>query len=215
MNIADKDRYIGEAKMLRAYFYWNLVRSFGGVPIINKILESETDIETATTRATVDQVYAYIESDLTDAMAKLPLMIPASENGRVSKGAAEALLAKVYLYQKKWGQAKAMCDALIASNQYSLIADYSKIWREVGEFCPESIWEVNAIGTTPNLGIDGYFLVQAPRGANGLGWGFNTPSQDLVNAYEPNDVRKAATIMFAGQTLWDGFQVSPLAANPR
>jgi len=215
MNIADKDRYIGEAKMLRAYFYWNLVRSFGGVPIINKILESETDIETATTRATVDQVYAYIESDLTDAMAKLPLMISASENGRVSKGAAEALLAKVYLYQKKWGQAKAMCDALIASNQYSLIADYSKIWREAGEFCPESIWEVNAIGTTPNLGIDGYFLVQAPRGANGLGWGFNTPSQDLVNAYEPNDVRKAATIMFAGQTLWDGFQVSPLAANPR
>ncbi|MES1220035.1 MAG: RagB/SusD family nutrient uptake outer membrane protein, partial [Bacteroidota bacterium] len=69
--------------------------------------------------------------------------------------------------------------------------------------------------TTPNLGINGYFLVQAPRGANGLGWGFNTPSQDLVNAYEPGDVRKAATIMFAGQTLWDGFQVSPQASNPR
>lgn len=101
MNTSDKERYIGEAKMLRAYFYWNLVRTFGGVPIINKVLESETDIETATTRATADEVYAYIESDLTDAIARLPLAVPPAENGRVSKGAAEALLAKVYLYEKK------------------------------------------------------------------------------------------------------------------
>ena len=213
MNVPDKDRYIGEAKMLRAYFYWNLVRAFGGVPIITKVLESETEIESATNRASAAEVYAYIESDLTDAITKLPLVVPPAENGRVSKGAAEALLAKVYLYEKKWGQAKAMCDAVISSNQYSLIADYSKIWREVGEFGHESIWEVNAIGTTPNLGINGYFLVQAPRGANGLGWGFNTPSQDLVNAYEPGDVRKAATIMFRGETLWDGYVVNAAATN--
>jgi starch-binding outer membrane protein, SusD/RagB family len=215
INTANKDRYIGEAKMLRAYFYWNLVRSFGGVPIINKVLESETEIETATTRATANEVYTYIENDLTDAISKLPVVVPPAENGRVSKGAAQALLAKVYLYQQKWTQAKAMCDAVIASNQYSLISDYSLIWKEAGEFCRESIWEVNAVGTQPNLGVNGYFLVQAPRGDNGLGWGFNTPSVDLVNAYEPGDKRKAATIMFAGQTLWDGFQVSPLASNPR
>ncbi|MES1220034.1 MAG: RagB/SusD family nutrient uptake outer membrane protein, partial [Bacteroidota bacterium] len=144
MNIPDKERYIGEAKMLRAYFYWNLVRTFGGVPIINKVLESETDIETATNRATANEVYAYIESDLMDAISRLPMVVPATENGRVSKGAAEALLAKVYLYQKKWGQAKAMCDMVIASRQYSLIADYSLIWKEAVEFSAESIWEVNA-----------------------------------------------------------------------
>ncbi len=213
MDVADKDRYIGEAEMLRAYYYWNLVRTFGGVPIITKVLQSETEIESATTRATKEEVYAYIEKDLLDAISKLPLIVPPAENGRVSKGAAEALLSKVYLYQKKWGQAKAMTDAVISSNQYSLDPDYSKIWREVGEFTPESIWEVNAIGTTPNLGIWEYFLVQAPRGANGLGWGFNTPSPDLVNAYEPGDVRKAATIMFRGETLWDGFVVSPNATN--
>jgi len=160
-------------------------------------------------------VYAFIEKDLTDAIGKLPLTIAPAENGRVSKGAAEALLAKVYLYEKKWAESKAMCDAIISSNQYSLDPDYSKIWREAGEFSPESIWEVNAIGTQPNLGIWEYFLVQAPRGANGLGWGFNTPSQDLVNAYEPNDVRKAATIMFRGETLWDGYVVSPNATNER
>lgn len=215
MKDPDKDRYIGEAEMLRANFYWNLVRIFGGVPIIDHVLSSEAEIESATTRATRQEVYDYMEKDLLDAVSKLPVSIPAAENGRVTKGAAEALLAKMYLYEKKWAESKAMCDAIIASNQYALDSDYAKIWREVGEFSKESIWEVNAIGTQPNLGIWEYFLVQAPRGANGLGWGFNTPSEDLVNAYEPGDVRKSATIMFAGETLWDGYQVSPLASNPR
>ena len=215
INTPDRDRFIGEAKLLRAYFYFNLVRTFGGVPKIDNVLQSEVDIETASTRASAADIYAYIESDLNDAITKLPVNVAAAENGRVTRGAAQALLAKVSLYQKKWAQAKSMADAVIASGQYSLLTDYSKIWREAGEFSSESIWEVNAIGTTPNKGIEGYFVVQAPRGDNGLGWGFNTPTQDLVNAYEPGDVRKAATIMFAGQTLWDGFVVSPLASNPR
>jgi hypothetical protein len=215
MNEPDKERLMGEAEMLRANFYWNLVRIFGGVPIIDNILSSEAEIESATTRATKEKVYAFIEKDAQDAITKLPATIPAAENGRVTKYAAEALLAKVYLYEKKWAQSKAMCDDIIASNQYALDADYAQIWKESGEFSKESIWEVNAIGTQPNLGIWEYFLVQAPRGANGLGWGFNTPSENLVNAYEPGDVREAATIMFSGETLWDGYVVSPQATNPR
>ncbi len=215
INTPDRDRFIGEAKLLRAYFYFNLVRIFGGVPKIDKVLQSEIDIETASNRASAAEIYAYIETDLNDAIAKLPVNVIAAENGRVSRGAAQALLSKVSFYQKKWGQAKAMADAVIASGQYSLLPDYSKIWREAGEFSSESIWEVNSIGTTPNRGIDGYFVTQAPRGANGLGWGFNIPTQDLVNAYEAGDVRKAATIMTAGQLLFDGFTVSPQATNPR
>lgn len=210
---ADKDRYIGEAKLLRAYFYWNLVRVFGGVPKIDHVLESQSDIQASGIRASASEIYAFIEEDLNDALTKLPVTVSASENGRVTKGAAEAMLAKVSLYQQKWAQAKAMCDAIIASGQYSLVPDYALIWREAGEFSSESIWEVNAIGTTPNKGVDSYFLVQAPRGAGGLGWGFNTPSQNLVDAYEPGDTRKAATIMQRGQTLWDGFVVNAGATN--
>ena len=211
----DKERYMGEAYFLRAYFYFNLVRIFGGVPKIDKVLESETEIATASTRASQEEIYAFIESDLNAAISRLPIVVPAAENGRASQYAAQGLLAKVYLYQKKWAQAKAAADILISSGKFGLVDDYAMIWREAGEFSKESIWEVNCIGVTPNLGIENYFVVQAPRGANGLGWGFNTPSQNLVNAYEPGDVRKAGTIMFAGQTLWDGFQVSPLASNPR
>lgn len=215
LNTPDKDRYIGEAKMLRAYFYFNLVRTYGGVPKIDHVLESAVDIDAASVRASASDIYAYIESDLNDAITKLPVTIPASENGRVTRGAAQALLAKVSMYEKKWAQAKSMADAVISTPQYSLLSNYAIIWREAGEFSSESIWEVNAIGTTPNKGVEGYFVTQAPRGPNGLGWGFNTPTIDLLNAYEPGDVRKAATIMFAGQTLWDGFQVSPQASNPR
>ncbi len=215
MNIAaqDKDRYIGEAKLLRAYFYWNLVRTFGGVPKIDHVLESQADIQSSSIRASATEIYAFIEEDLNDAIAKLPVTISASENGRVSKGAARALLAKVSLYQQKWGQAKAMCDAIITGGQYALLPNVAIIWREVGEFSSESIWEVNAIGTTPNKGVSGYFLVQAPRGPGGLGWGFNTPTTDLYNAFEPGDQRRAATIMQRGQTLWDGYIVNSGAPN--
>jgi starch-binding outer membrane protein, SusD/RagB family len=209
----DKDRYIGEAKLLRAYFYWNLVRVFGGVPKIDHVLESQTDIQASSIRASTSEIYAFIEADLNDALTKLPVTVSASENGRVTKGAAQAMLAKVSLYQQKWAQAKAMSDAIIASGQYSLVPNYALIWREVGEFSSESIWEVNAVGTPPNKGIDSYFLVQAPRGAGGLGWGFNTPSQNLMDAYEPGDTRKAATIMQRGETLWDGFVVNAGASN--
>lgn len=208
-----KNRYIGEAQLLRAYFYFNLVRTFGGVPLIDHVLESQADIEAASVRASAEQIYALIEKDLSEAIGKLPITVPTSENGRVTSDAAQALLAKVYLYEKKWSESKSMCDAIISSNRYSLLSDYSKIWRESGEFSSESIWEVNCIGETPNLGIGGYFVVQAPRGAGGLGWGFNTPTTNLVNAYEPGDVRKDATIITSGQTLWDGFVTNAAAPN--
>lgn len=212
LSAGEKSRYESEAKMLRAYFYFNLVRSFGGVPKIDKVLQSDEEIEAASVKKTASEIYAFIESDLTDAIMGLPVTVPSAEKGRVTKGAAQALLAKVYLYQSKWGLAKSMADAVIGSGQYALVSDYSTIWREAGEFSTESIWEVNAIGTTPNKGIEGYFVVQAPRG--GLGWGFNTPTQDLANAYEPGDTRKAATIIVTGQTLWDGYVTPATSPNP-
>lgn len=209
---AEKDRYIGEAKMLRAYFYWNLVRCFGGVPLITDVLESSEDIVTATTKVSTEEIYTAIENDLKEAAEVLPATLMPDEYGRVTLYAAKALLAKVYLYQQKWALSKTMCDEVMAGG-FDILPDYSMIWREAGEFSVESIWEVNAIGTTPNKGIEGYFVVQAPRGAGGLGWGFNTPSEDLVNAYEPGDLRKDATIISRGQTLWDGFEVNPSATN--
>ncbi|MEJ7627889.1 MAG: RagB/SusD family nutrient uptake outer membrane protein [Ferruginibacter sp.] len=209
-----KNRYIGEAKLLRAYFYWNLVRAFGDLPKIDHVLESQADIQAASIRSPASEIYALMEADLSDAITMLPPSVPSAEKGRATVDAARALLAKVSLYNKNWSRAKAMSDAIVSTGRYSLLPDYSMIWKEAGEFSAESIWEVNGVGSTPNRGIEGYFVTQAPRGPGGLGWGFNIPSADLFGAYEPGDKRRDATIMQRGQTLWDGFQVSPLAPNP-
>lgn len=209
---AEKDRWIAEARFLRGYFYYNLVRSFGGVPKIDKVPVTEQEISNTYVRASADEIWDLIESDF-QAATVLPNQ-QLVDLGRATSDAARAFLAKTALYRKKWSTTLSYCEALISSGKYSLMADYSHIWREIGEFSEESIWEVNCKGTDPQKGIIGYFVVQAPRsGARGLGWGFNTPTKDLMDAYEPGDLRKDATIITSGQTLWDGWETDPNHAN--
>ena len=93
-------RYTAEAKFLRAHFYFDLVRLFKNVPLITTPLNL-ADVYTQQ-QATPEVVYAQVETDLTEAIPDLPETVPTNENGRVTQGAAKALLGKVYLYEKKW-----------------------------------------------------------------------------------------------------------------
>lgn len=214
-NAALKSRLVGEARFLRALMYFNLVRTYGGVPIIDRLpLPSSTaDTEMTLTRKSKEEVYAFIQTELLATIDVLPEKTgyTATDKGRATKGAARALLAKVYLYQKNWQGVKEQCAAITG---YNLVADYATIWREAGEDSVESIFEIRGYGGRPSKGIENYSLSQGARGAGGWGWGFNTPSTSLLNSYEPGDLRKDATIIFAGETLWDGRVVSPRAANP-
>jgi hypothetical protein len=212
-----KNRLIGETKFLRALYYFDLVRCFGGVPIVTTkidINDSNLINQVVFVRKTKQETYAQIEKDLLDAIQQLPLKGQYSGNdlGRASKGAAEALLAKVYLYQEKWQEAFDMSGNVIGSGQYGLLSNYEDVWREVGENKVESIYEVQC---SSGNAMRAYSYVQAPRGTPDLGWGFNSPSLALANAYEPNDSRKAATILFSTNDLWDGFPASPGWSNPR
>lgn len=212
-----KNRLIGETKFLRALYYFDLVRCFGGVPLVTTkidINDSELINQVVFTRKTKQETYAQIELDLLDAIEKLPLrgQYTANDLGRASKGAAQALLAKVYLYQNKWQEAFDMSGNVIGSGQYALLQNYADVWRESGENQLESIYDVQC---APGNAIRAYSYVQAPRGTPDLGWGFNTPSLSLANAYEPTDKRKAATILFSDANLWDGFPASPGWSNPR
>ena len=215
-----KNRLIGEIKFLRALFYFDLVRCFGGVPLVTQRIDINNTEEinnVVYVRKSREETYAVIEADLLAAIDLLPLKSQYGGNdvGRASKGAAQALLAKAYLYQQKWQDAFDMSGNVINSGQYGLMPDYADVWREVGENKQESIYEVQA---TLTLGLRDYTNVQGPRGTPDLGWGFNTPSLALSNAYEPNDVRREATIMFVQNTpftLWDGFVGSPTWNNPR
>lgn len=212
-----KMRLIGEIKFLRALYYFDLVRCFGGVPIVTSkidINDSELIKQVVFTRKTKQETYSQIEADLLDAIEKLPLkgQYAANDLGRASKGAAEALLAKVYLYQNKWQEAFDSAGMVIGSGQYGLLPNYADVWREVGENKVESIYEIQA---SPGNAMRAYSYVQGPRGTPDLGWGFNTPSVSLENAYETNDLRKAATILYSDTDLWDGFPASAGWTNPR
>lgn len=211
-----RSRLIGETKFLRAFMYFTLVKTYGGVPIIDHLPNPSSDEDRIMqlTRKTSAEVYAYIESDLNDAIAALPNKgaYSASEKGRASQGAAYALLAKVSLYQKNWQKVIDNCNLVTG---YSLVSDYASMFRLEGENDAESIFEIQgAGGSLPPQGIKQYSQTQGARGSGGWGWGFNTPSQSLLNAYEANDVRKSATIMFRGATLYDGRVVPADADNP-
>jgi hypothetical protein len=219
LTVADalKARLTGEAQFLRAFFYFKLVRIFGGVPLVDKVpdVNNPADLEAARVRASREQIYQFIETDLNAAIRNMPerSAYPASELGRVTKGSAKTMLAKVAMYQRKWADVMRLTDEVIASGEYALAPDYATIWREEGKNSRESIFEVQARGTVPNRGIQGYVVSQSVRGQ--WGWGFNTPTDDLDKSYERGDPRRQATIIFGGEILWDGEKVNMNPPNPR
>ncbi|MDJ1483870.1 RagB/SusD family nutrient uptake outer membrane protein [Cytophagaceae bacterium YF14B1] len=217
-----KNKLIGEVRFIRGYYYFNLVRLFGKVPKVLRVPKDAQDANTDPefqTRASVDTIYNVIIQDLQFAANNLPLRSNASV-GHVDKGAAQTLLAKVYMYRKEWQKVFDLTQEVISSGQYDLVADYSTIWRQIGDNSIESVFEIQT-GQFNNsdYGIQGYSVWQGPRvggkgGWTDLGFGFGTPSANLVNAYEANDVRKASTIIVIdnsgqhkGTVLFDGFRI--------
>ncbi len=204
-----KNRLIGEAKFLRALNYFYLIRGWGAIPI------QENDL---TLRASVDDVYDYIEADLLFAVDNLPEKSEYADEdlGRATKGAAEALLSKVYLYQEDWQNAYDYANEVISSSEYDLVEDYSVLWHASSENGSESIFEFQARGESTAHGVQQYSQTQGARGTSGWGWGFNVPSEDLVTAFndEGDLIRRDATVIFAGETMWDGREVSSSVENP-
>lgn len=196
MDTVLKTRLVAEAKMLRAYFYFNLVRIYGGVPIFDGIQSDYINKP----RNTAAEVYAFIVKDLTEASAILPQTYPAGQEGRVTKGGALGLLSKVYLYMKDYQKAYDV-STQVKGMGYSLDPSFNHLFRPAGEFGTESVFEVNC-GCSPEFGGSQYAEVQGVR--NQYGWGFFTPTQALENAFEPGDIRKQFTILREGQTTPEG-----------
>ncbi len=190
-----------EVRFLRGYAYFMMVRFFGGVPKIDTVY-ADVASTPVLARSTAQEIYAFIEEDLNFAKDNLPLQWDRTKfPGRLTKGAADGLLAKVYLTQKKWGQAVAEAQAVMNSGQYDLSVPYSTIFSEEGENSRESIFEVQATASpsVPQANGIQYASIQGVRGPNNwnLGWGWNTPSVYLENAYETGDPRKARTIFYS------------------
>ncbi len=197
---AVKQRLIAEAKFLRAYCYFELVKSFGGVPLVLNVPDPQAVLSVA--RSSKEECFAQIVKDLSDAAAVLPERAAqgADQIGRATKGAANAYLAKAYLFTENWTQAQKYADQVIASGQYSLEPSFSNVWSVRNKNGVESIFEFqyNA-DQTFNLGTA---LTTLTRSRADGGWGFDTPSSHLEQAFlKENDPRLKWTIIKQGDNV--------------
>ncbi len=210
-------RNIGEAHFFRAYSYFELVKAYGEVP---KIDFYYTDAAKGVRpKATVTEIYALIDKDLQAAAQLLPVSwfnSTTNQNafpGRLTSGAANTLWAQTYLFRQNWAMVVGLCNQVIASTQYSLAPKFTDVWREgvggVGKNGPESILEMQAYigaGGTPDYSVAFGTSQNVRQGGAApqwnLGWGWNTPTDNLQTAWDAADPRKAATILYSGQ--YDG-----------
>jgi tetratricopeptide (TPR) repeat protein len=207
MDNDHKQRLLGEAKFLRAYYYFWLVRLFGDVPLIT---EPQQLGDLKVSRTSKSEVYDLIISDMIEAAEVLPESYSDSNKGRITKGAANGMLSKVYMWQKDWEKAAENAKKVIDSGAYSLLSNYADNFKEEFENSQESVFEVQFTKGGPNgawgNASDGSIqhISIAPRnsGEPGLeGWGFDMPTQDLVDEFESNDPRLEATVLMEGSTI--------------
>lgn len=208
----------GEARFLRGYCYFMLVRLFGKVPIVDTVLSDVGESNIA--QSPPSEVYAFIEKDLQFAAANLPQRWDPQFVGRATSGAAHGILAKVYLYQKQWQQAMDQANMVISSGVYDLNTPYDDIFTEAGENSSGSIFEIQCYADANHKTDYGsqYAEVQGVRGAGNfdLGWGFNSPSAQLEAAYEPGDPRIKSTILYCPSPEPTRYgEVFPAEPNPR
>ncbi len=199
----DKDQMIGEALFIRAYSYFELVKTFGGVPLYTSVLELDHQ---RLQRASAEEVYAAIEKDLEDAALVLPAKSEVKDYftkyaGRITRGAVYAMQTRIYLYQKKYENVKEAAKNLFALGEYSLIDDYGFQFLISGEHCSESILEVNMYDS-PTLSAwnvnngNRHVLMSMPRNMT-IGFGCAQPTQNLAEAYDKagDAIRKKATLI--------------------
>jgi hypothetical protein len=203
IDFPEKQHILAEARFLRAYYYFELVKFFGDIPLI---IDERLGIEEAQQlpRAPKADVYAQIEEDLTFAISILNPV--ATQKGRATKGAAQALLGKAYLYQNKYSEAASILDEIRNSGLYSLISNYGDLFSVSNENNSETVFDVQYTG----LEGGGYGCLiclegnaapgfQGIRQYNGPVYGdgnsYNLPTQELYNAFSPIDPRRGHTIL--------------------
>lgn len=208
MNEALKQRLLGECYFLRAYYYFRLVRTFGGVPLSVSVENDDTQWNRA--RSSADIIYEQIISDLEKAEARLWNKSKTSgpDLGRATKGAAQAMLMKVYMYMHDYPNAKKWGDKFLTdqASEYSLASDYASNFTLSGENNAESIFEIQYANEATSDYSEGNGCTRGTftqvltrsRSTNmgDEGWGFNKPTHNLYNEYEEADsLRRDASII--------------------
>lgn len=216
MDEAVKSRFTAETKALRAYYYFQLVRMFKNIPLILEPIPTDQiyNIEQVSSEA----VYIQIEADLNEAISGLPNTVDIeTEGGRLSKGAAKAILGKVYLYEGKNSQAAAELAEVngtpggTSTYGYKLLDNFADLWKISNTFNSESILEITHTdksnadwgfwgsgadeGNTINVmvGPRSYTKLDDSAPDYASGWSFNVITQSLYDVLS-GDPRLDATI---------------------
>jgi len=180
MDTALRSRILGEARFLRAWYYFKLVNIYGDVPIV---LTPLTPAQMQIAQSPKKEIYEWvIEPDLKAALKILPASYAGADVGRATSGAAASLLAKVYLFQEKWDTSLIYSNMVINSGQYQLMKIYSQDFDGLHKNNQESIFEVQMLGgQTPNVGnaLNQWFAPQIVGG-----YYCDAPNQNFVNEFE-------------------------------
>ena len=188
-----KSQLMGEAKFLRAWFYFQLVNYFGDVPLIVNTKALENGLLPRTATATV---YQQIVTDLTEAKELLTTTYPSIERARINKNVTSAFLARVYFYLQNWQAADAEATAVIGSGTYSLVSNLDNVFLNNSN---ETIWQISLVATTTPATIFGDQFI--PAGTTPTFVLYDT----LANSFEANDQRKlkwAKAITYSGKTYY-------------
>lgn len=210
MDETERNKILGQARFLRALWYFHLKMMFGEVPLFDKA--PTTIEETYKPQASLDKINAFIEEDLKKAYEMLPARWDGNDVGRATKWAAQALLGKHYLYQQKWTLAKLALKDVIDNSSKVLLNDYNQVFSISNKNNEETIFEIQfksgqITGQWGGFFIDGGIagennfrnVVYGNREFNSLG-GFVIATKDLFNEFEPNDPRLKATLWTVGDT---------------
>ena len=215
-DLSDKDKaaYKAEAKFLRAFFYYNLVDKFGGVPLITEAPDAAS--QEALPRNSKEECLTQIYKDLDEAIPNLPKSYNAANAGRITQGAAQALKARILLYNEKWAEAANMAKAVIDSKTYSLFKDYRHFWFESNKHNSEVIFEVEHNEPDHTINYDGQiYELNRPAPLQGLVDAYlctdgktieESPLYDPENPYHNRDPRLLKTIAAQG-TMYNGVSV--------
>ena len=206
-----------ESRLIRTYAYFNLVRIFGTVPLIDRSMDSGQ--LAALQASSADEIYSFIYEDLDEAIASLPESY-VGYPGRYTKYTAMAMKAKVALYRKDWNEAAAQADALIASGKFSLLPSFRDAFSVECENGKESLMEIQSsdLGETSGaMPICYYAFIQGPRnGREPLqGWGYKVPSQALIDFFDSRGdvIRKSVTLLERGTVTPEGDEISDKSSN--
>jgi starch-binding outer membrane protein, SusD/RagB family len=217
-NAATKSQIVGEARFLRALLYFNLVRIFGEVPLVLKEIK-EISNAYSEGRTAVPQIYTAIEDDLKLAADNLPASYTGTNIGRATSGAARGILGKVYLTQKKFSEAVTVLKAVTSANTYQLLPVFADLWKPANKNNKESLFEVqfkrqagSGTGSSYSVRFTPYLSSQALLGVATTEGGYNTPREDLMNAYKTNDLRRSVSVA-AGYTDQNGNNITGLSGR--